>query len=236
VKSNGTWKKQQVLTRTGGAPFSGFGNSVAISGTTALVGTAQQNDGAAYVFDTPTPPGTFITPPPGSILSGTSAEFEWSPVPDAAFYDLHLSTIGPGGSDLYSSGGISSTHAYVTGIPGNGEKIYARLYSWINGGWQYTDSTFTEVELAHLTSPAEGSTLTGSSQTFTWSAAPGVDLFDLHLSTVGPGASDLYSSGPVSGTSLNVTGLPTNGEKIYAKLFSRINGEWEGVDYTFTTK
>jgi hypothetical protein len=31
----------------------------------------------------------------------------------------------------------------VTGLPTNGKKIYARLYSWINGGWEYTDSTYT---------------------------------------------------------------------------------------------
>jgi len=87
---------------------------------------------------------------------------------------------------------------------------------------------------ATLTSPTEDSTLTGSSVEFEWTPVAGIDLFDLHLSTIGWGASDVHSSGPVYGTSLTVTGLPTNGARIYARLYSFVNGAWEGVDYTFT--
>ena len=31
----------------------------------------------------------------------------------------------------------------VTGLPTNGKKLYARIYSWINGAWQYNDFTYT---------------------------------------------------------------------------------------------
>ena len=62
----------------------------------------------------------------------------------------------------------------------------------------------------------------------------GVPLYDLHLGTTGPGAANLYSSGAVSGTSVNVTGLHANGAKIYPRLYSWVNGGWEYVDYTYT--
>jgi hypothetical protein len=31
----------------------------------------------------------------------------------------------------------------VTNLPTNGETLYARLYSLINGAWQYHDYTYT---------------------------------------------------------------------------------------------
>jgi len=43
------------------------------------------------------------------------------------------------GYDLYLSGHVTSLSATVSGLPVNGEKIYARLYSIINGATQYND-------------------------------------------------------------------------------------------------
>jgi uncharacterized repeat protein (TIGR03803 family) len=174
------------------------------------------------------------SPAPGSTLTGTSAKFTWSAVTEVPIYDFHLSAIGPGAADLYSSGGVSGTSVTVTGIPVKGAKIYARLYSWVNGGWEFVDYTYTEATLAQLTSPAPGSTLTGTSAKFTWSAVSGIPIYDFHLSAIGPGAADLYSSGGVSGTSVTVTGIPVKGAKIYARLYSWINGGWEFIDYTYT--
>ena len=42
------------------------------------------------------------------------------------------------------------------------------------------------------------------------------------------------ASGPVTKTSVSVTGLPTNGETIYATLLSMVNGVWQPVYYTYT--
>jgi len=33
-----------------------------------------------------------------------------------------------------------------------------------------------------------------------------------------------------------VNGLPTNGETIYATLFTQINGVWQPVSYTYTAQ
>ena len=53
----------------------------------------------------------------------------------------------PGSSDVYNSAEATTT-ALTTGainnIPTNGVMLYARLYSMINGAWQYTDYTYTE--------------------------------------------------------------------------------------------
>jgi hypothetical protein len=78
--------------------------------------------------------------------------------------------------------------------------------------------------------------LTGSSVTFTWSAGNGVTEYYLFLGSSGVGSNDLYSSGYTTHTSLNVTGLPVNGETVYARLYSYLGGAWHYLDYTYTAK
>jgi hypothetical protein len=48
-----------------------------------------------------------------------------------------------GASNLYNSGSVTATTETVSGLPSNGKTIYARLYSYINGAWQYTSYTYT---------------------------------------------------------------------------------------------
>ena len=36
--------------------------------------------------------------------------------------------------------------------------------------------------------------------------------------------------------SASVTGLPTYGQTVYARLYSWINGAWKSADYTYTAQ
>jgi hypothetical protein len=117
--------------------------------------------------------------------------------------------------------------------------IYATLFSEVNGVWQPAAYTYTEAgtfSLASMSSPTPGSTLSGSTVTFSWSPGVGATGYWLYLGTTGPKSANLYSSGVLSGTSATVSGLPTNGVTIYATLFSRINGVWQPVSYTYTAQ
>jgi hypothetical protein len=176
------------------------------------------------------------SPTPSSTLTGTTVTFAWTAGTGVSAYDLHLSAVAPGGYDLFVSGRITSLSATVSGIPVNGEKIYARLYSVINGALQYNDYTYTAetIPISQLTSPVPKSTLTGTSIRFTWSAVTGVSAYDLHLSAVSPGGYDLYVSGRVTALSATVGGIPINGKTIYARLFSVVNGVLYHNDYTYT--
>jgi sugar lactone lactonase YvrE len=176
------------------------------------------------------------TPAPGSTLTATTVKFTWSAGTGVAQYDLHLSAVAPGGYDIYSSGHITGHSTTVSAIPTNGETIYARLYSYIGGVTYYNDYTYTAASLALLTSPAPGSTLTATTVLFKWSAGGGVTQYDLHLSAVAPGGYDLYVSGHITGLSTTVSGLPANGETIYARLYSVINGVTYYNDYTYKAK
>jgi len=150
---------------------------------------------------------------------------------------LGIGSTGVGSYNLFNSTPITATQASVTGLPTNGETLYARLYSWINGAWQYHDYTYTATATpAVLTSPTPGTALTSSSVTFQWTAGTGVTQYVLGIGSTGVGSYDLFNSTPITATQASVTNLPTNGETLYARLYSLINGAWQYHDYTYTAR
>jgi sugar lactone lactonase YvrE len=97
-----------------------------------------------YTYTEAPPPASsvLISPTPGTVL-GTSQTFTWSTGTDVALYDLALGTV-PGSYNIYNSGHITGTSVSVTGLPSGGGTIYATLWWYIDGVWQYTRYTFTE--------------------------------------------------------------------------------------------
>jgi len=230
---------------SGPGSLSGTNNSIlTVTGLGTIVIAANQAGNADY---NPAPQVTqSITvlaskiasptaPTPGSTLTSSSATFTWSPGIGAAEYMLYLGTTGVRSNDLYNSGPTTATSVNVTGLPTNGESIYARLYSLIGGAWRALDYTYTAVNLAALTSPAPNSTLTGSNVTFTWSAGTSVTKYELYLGS-GKGSDNLYHSGYTNATHAFATWLPVNGETIYARLYSYVGGTWQYLDYIYTAK
>jgi hypothetical protein len=137
----------------------------------------------------------------------------------------------------------------VSGLPADGRTIYARLWTHYsdvkeNDGWaaNYHDYTFTAAgtaaatgntsnatnatgttshPLAELSSPHDGATLSGASATFSWNAVSGADKYWLDLGNKqGEG---YYAQGTLTGTSKQVTGLPTDGRKLYARLWTELS-------------
>jgi hypothetical protein len=68
---------------------------------------------------------------------------------------------------------------------------------------------------AELTSPAANSVLAGSTVTFDWTTASGASAYIFRLGTT-PGANNLFGTGQITATSTTATGLPINGETIFA--------------------
>jgi hypothetical protein len=89
-----------------------------------------------------------------------------------------------------------------------------------------------------ISSPTAGTTLTGSSVTFSWTkgtaTAYWLSVGDERVSE--PGGSNIFSSGQTSGTVFTVTNIPTDGRTIYVRLSSLVNGVWYNPpqDVTYT--
>jgi len=181
----------------------------------------------------PPTPAWMIGPQPGSTLTGASATFTWSAGVGVAEYWIWIGT-SPGTLNLYDANQGANTSATVTGLPINGATLYVRLFSWINGAWQYNDYTYTAASpsKAVMISPAPGSTLPGSTATFTWTQS-GASEYWLWMGTA-PGTLNLYDANQGANTSATVTGLPINGATLYVRLFSLINAAWQYNDYTYT--
>jgi hypothetical protein len=135
---------------------------------------------------------------------------------------------------VFSSAQQTGTSIAVSGLPTGGQNVYVRLYTYYSGVSASNDYTYTAATQSALVSPAPGSTLASANITFTWAAASGATGYSLALGSTGVGSSNLYSSAQQTGTSLAVTGLPTNGTTIYARLFTNYSGVMVSADYVYT--
>jgi hypothetical protein len=181
---------------------------------------------------------TLTSPVPGSALPGTGVTFTWTAATGATDYEFFVGSTGPGSYNLYYSGNTMATSATVDGLPATGQTVYARLYTKFGGVLEYNDYIYAAAPQAPavLTSPTVGGTLPGTSVTFTWTAATGATDYELFIGSTGPGSYNLFYSGNTTATSLKASGLPTNGETIYVRLYTNFNGTLEYADYTFTTQ
>ncbi len=182
-----------------------------------------------------TAPADLTTPAPGSTLTSSTVQFQWTAGSGVSGYLLSLGTT-VGGADLFSLNAGTSQSATVTGLPTNGSTIYARLTSTINGVAQYHDYTYTAMTAvpAQLTTPAPGSTLPGTSVQFSWNAGTGVSGYTLAVGTT-LGGSNIASVNAGTSLSASVSGLPSNGSTVYVRLGSLIGTAWQYRDYTYTS-
>jgi len=182
-------------------------------------------------------PAALTSPTPGSTLTGPTVTFKWTAATGAGNqgYWLFLGTTGVGSKNLYDSNQQTATSATANNLPTNGEKIYARVYTKFNGVLVFNDYTYTAwMKPPVLTSPTPGGTLTSASATFTWTAASsGEQGYWLFLGTTGVGSKNLYDSGQQAATSATFSNLPTDGVKIYARVYTRYNGVLVYNDYTY---
>jgi hypothetical protein len=191
----------------------------------------------ALIAGTSTAKAQITSPTPGSTFSSTSATFAWNTGSGVTDYWLYAGN-SAGAYDIYGGEQGTALSHTVSGIPTDGRTIYVRLYSLINGAWQYYDYTYKAFTVtstatkAQITSPTPGSTFSSSSATFAWNIGSGVADYWLYVGN-SAGAYDIY--GGEQGTALShmASGIPTDGRTIYVRLYSLINGAWQYYDYTY---
>jgi Abnormal spindle-like microcephaly-assoc'd, ASPM-SPD-2-Hydin len=91
-----------------------------------------------------------------------------------------------------------------------------------------------DIPEAAISSPAPGSTLSGTTATFSWSAVSGATNYWVYVGTTGLGSFNIFQNpAAITATSQAVTGLPTSGT-IYVRVYSYVGGFWTSTDFTFT--
>jgi extracellular elastinolytic metalloproteinase len=177
------------------------------------------------------------SPAPGSVLAGADVTFQWSASGSVSEWTLQIGS-ALGGNELYDSGSLgASTSVSVAGLPADGRDIWVRLASRVGTIWQTDDFLYTAADFSpSMFSPIPGSTLSGAEVTFQWSdnGAP-VDDWQLQLgSTLGD--ADIYDSGPLgASTTVTVSGIPTDGSAVWARLGFLVAGTWDFLDAAYST-
>ena len=191
-----------------------------------LVGNATCGSGAAPVAQLSASPTTG-TAPLAVTLNGSS-----STAASGASVAYYLFNFGDGTSTSWQT---SSTVRHTYSTPGT----YATSVQVAdNRGLISSPSSAVTITStappakATIISPTPGSTLTGSSQTFTWTTGTGVSSYSLSVGTT-LGGNNIYNGSATTATSLNVTGIPTHGKTVYVRLWSYINGSGQYNDYTY---
>jgi serine protease len=82
-----------------------------------------------------------IEPGPGSRPMHSTAWFQWTRGTGVTDSWLYVGT-APGASDLFNQDEGVKQGVMVTGLPANGSPVHVRLWSRINGMWQFNDYTF----------------------------------------------------------------------------------------------
>jgi hypothetical protein len=212
------------------------GNTIYVRLWTQLSGGWQYNDYAYTASNSGGSKAVMSTPAANTTLSGSAVTFTWSAGTGATAYWLDVGTVQGQGNILAAQLASSVLTETVNGIPTTGGSMYVRLWTQLNGGWQYNDYSYTAASLATLaaiSSPAPGSPLSGSSVTFSWSAGTGASAYWLDVGTI-PGQGNVFASQLASSiTSQTVNGIPTNGGTIYVRLWTQISGAWQYRDYSY---
>lgn len=207
----------------------------------SLIGTTYQSN--SYYFTTASLPdggaARITSPATGSAASPTGAVVAWDAAAGATQYYLTVGST-PGGADLYSASQGTKNAMNLPAMPTDGRPMYLTLYSWMFNAWKpssrwcYADNSGIGNKPSLILSPANETTLTGTSTTFQWNGGVGVSLRALWVGS-SPGGADLWASSESSTTtSRTVTGLPTDGRKIHVTLFSLLGGAWRTTFYEYT--
>ena len=182
--------------------------------------------------------GVITTPVPGTTLTGSTVTFNWTAGTGATAYWLDIGNVA-GGNQYYQSGNLGNVLTTTANtLPTDGSTVYVTLYSLVGGQWLSNAYTYTAYSASGaqgvLTTPTPGSTLTGSTVTFGWTAGAGASAYWLDIGST-PGGNQYYQSGNLGDVlTTTVNGLPTDGSTVYVTLYSLVGAQWLGNAYTYT--
>jgi FtsP/CotA-like multicopper oxidase with cupredoxin domain len=178
-------------------------------------------------------PAVMATPANAATLTDASQTFSWNNSGASQYQVWAGSTVG--GFDYGSSGLVAGTSATLTGLPVNGGVIHVRLWSLLGSNWVYNDYSYTAATIttAAMITPVNLSTLTGASQTFSWSNS-GAALYQVWVGSTA-GASNLGFSPQTTGTSVTIGGFPANSSTVYVRLWSLVGPTWTFNDYSYVS-
>ena len=152
-----------------------------------------------------------------------------------------VTAVGPPAPTFTESGSLPSGITFdgstgiLSGTAAQGSAgSYPITFTASNGNNPNAAQSFTLIitQDAKITSPAPGSTLSGSSATFTWTTGTGATQYMLLVGT-SSGAHDVAEISTGTVTSATVNNLPTNGATLFVTLLADVNYNWQSQYFTY---
>lgn len=237
---DGFYPQGQVLTFTAtpdeGWTFAGW--TYDLSGTTTPETLTANDETLVFAsFNTTNTRLTVTSASPNSVVAGSAA------------FTLTIRGTGFTAQSLVSVNGtyltvkyVNSTELQVT-VPAALVASPATFQVYVENfpsGWDgcavfgYDTFTVGSATPPAITAPAPGSTLTGSSATFTWTPGVWVTNYLLDVGTTGQGSSNVYAGAVTKNTSVMVSNIPTNGVPLYVRFGYQAGPTWKYLYYTYT--
>jgi autotransporter-associated beta strand protein len=172
-----------------------------------------------------------LTPTPSAVLTNTSVTFTWDSGTNITQNALWVGST-TNSYDIYAA--VETNHSRTITVPATGGLIYVRLWSYGNGQWGSNDYSYTTPPSgkASMISPANGSTNTSTTVTYSWTAGTGVSQYAMWIGS-SSNSYDLYAAALGTNQSQTVTSLPSDGRQLYVRLWSLISGAWQYNDYNY---
>lgn len=202
----------------------------------SLIGGVYQFNSYAYE-PAPSAKAVVTSPVQGSTLTSATLNLQWAAGTGCSAYAIWVGN-APGTYDLGAGGYSAGTNTATFTVPTDGGPVYVRLYSVINGVYQFNDYWFTTQtgagnRPARLTSPTpNGSTISNGGVTFAWDAGAGATSHVIYIGST-PGGYDILALATGTGTIVNQQNIPGDGRKLYITLYSLIGGAYQSNSYFF---
>jgi len=196
--------------------------------------------------NTPSPAtaSKIISPFENTTITSSSITLDWQDV-GASEYNLRIGTRLRAGS-VRGSGILyiaafpgSTTSKTITNLLSGTGNLYAELASKINGRWYSSVSRFKRniqdgPAISAIISPSDGSTLTSTTETFSWQDVGAKEYF---LSVTDYQGKTIYNKRlPGTTTSKTLRNLPNDGHEIRVSLSTKYHRNFAGSnDYTYTS-
>jgi hypothetical protein len=173
-----------------------------------------------------------ITPTNGSTVLNP-VTFTWTPGTNVTTTFLWID-ITVGANDLLNFGGGAATSVTINNLPVG--TIFVRLWSQIGAQLQFHDYSYKVAPsagtAATMIAPINGCVI-HNPVTFTWTPGTNVTTISLWIGTAA-GKHDLVNFGAGTATSDTVASLPVG--TIFVRLWSKIAGQLQFHDYTYTVQ
>jgi hypothetical protein len=167
-----------------------------------------------------------VYPTADQVDADPTRDFEWTSVPGADAYILHIGTASDTWN-LVAAGLLTGTKFRVTQSLPPQQTLYVRVGARVGGVWRYAPSIPFQVirTVASMIYPTANQTGVLLSRDFERTPVPNADAYILHIGTA-PNTWNVLAAGLLTAPTFRVSQVLPSDQPLYVRVGSRVAGVW----------